>query len=341
MDLLLDNITESLNPQATQSAKLAVDRDAGVIRGLKIMGLVRKGPDGKPRRIYEETALAEAVATGKFEDVICNYTPHHESSKKVGVKDSRPVTETLGKFKNVKFVKGSGVFGDLHYLKTVKFTETLCEACERMPDLWGFSPVMDGETTLKGNVQHVMKIEVVKCVDLVRDPATTQSLAESQDSEQEAVCESCGKAKSILESQDCDDSGKLGKLREVYGMSESMNPPVSPAKDSMNAKAPKDSMKESLAESAQPQPSILDQEIANAARFKKLKALAESLDVDIADVGDELIKLDDAAAIKLLKRMALSESSGARTPVPAPEGKPQEKKPEPMSYDQFKKALGG
>lgn len=321
-------ISESSSSRAPSANKLVIDREQGVVRKLKIMGFISRKADGSVRRIYTEQALKKAVQAGLFENVVVNYSPHTEQAMKVGTKDNRPATETLGKVINTKFVagEGGGVEGDLLYLKSVPFSETFCEAAERMPDVWGLSAMLDGTFKMVGDVQHVTEIAYVKSIDLVRNPATTQSLVESQDEGEMSVCESCSKAKAILESADMDDAGKMAKLKEVYPMAEGQ--PASPAKDSGYAPAPKDAMKASMEESvATPKveaPKPVDAfaeaaaEIKAAKRQTQIKSFAESVDVTLdAELLSDLSKLDDASAIRVIKKMALAESQGVRTPVPA------------------------
>ena len=339
-------ISESTLSNTPSTKQLVVDREQGIVKGLKIMGMKSRRSDGTVKRVYTEEALSRAVKAGLFENVVVNYTPHTQEAMKVGTKDGRPVTETLGKVVNVKFVAGEGIVGDLLYLKSVSFSETFCEACERMPTVWGLSPMLDGEFRMEKDIQYVTKIEYVKSVDLVRNPATTQSLVESQDEGEKSVCESCSKARAILEDSDSDDTSKLTKLKEVYPMAEGVSNPLSPAKDSMNAPAPKDAMKASMEESTQKQPAPAAPAvdafaeatavIKAAKRQSKIQAFAESVDVqlDPESLGD-LAKLDDASAIRLIKKMALAESQGVRTPVPAEAvaAKAQAQQPEPKQVD--------
>lgn len=337
-------ISESSSSRAPSANKLVIDREQGVVRKLKIMGFISRKADGSVRRIYTEQALKKAVQAGLFENVVVNYSPHTEQAMKVGTKDNRPATETLGKVINTRFVagEGGGVEGDLLYLKSVPFSETFCEAAERMPDVWGLSAMLDGTFKMVGEVQHVTEIAYVKSIDLVRNPATTQSLVESQDEGEMSVCESCSKARAILESADMDDNGKMAKLKEVYPMAEGNAPPLSPAKDSMNAPAPKDAMKASMEESNTPKveaPKVdafaeAAAEIKAAKRQTQIKSFAESVDVTLdAELLSDLSKLDDASAIRVIKKMALAESQGVRTPVPASAAAPAST---PAEQKQFK-----
>lgn len=314
----VDRFVEASTHLANPATKITVDKTACIAYALKIQGTHSRGPNGKVKRIYTDEALSKAVRAGLYENIVVNFTPHTQEAQKLGAKDSRPASETLGKVINTRFVAGEGVIGDIKYLKTVPFSATFVEACEEMPDIWGFSPILDGAYEMRDGIQYVTEIVNVKCLDLVRNPATTKSLAESQD-EGGSMCDSCGKVKSILESCDMDDSGKLGKLKEVYSMGEAVKPPVSPATD-MNSpgKVPQDIMKESIAEST-PSKDVLAEAIAEASRLKKIKTLAESYDVELGDELEALAKLDDASAVKLIKKMALAESVGPKTAVPAPE----------------------
>jgi hypothetical protein len=79
----------------------------------------------------------------------------------------------------------NGVYADLHFLKSHPLAARVCEAAERMPEVLGFS---QNATTIQvpdghGGVVHE-SIKRVRSVDLVADPATTQSIFESYEEEQ-------------------------------------------------------------------------------------------------------------------------------------------------------------
>jgi hypothetical protein len=82
-------------------------------------------------------------------------------------------------------VEGKGLYGDLHLLPSHPFTERILEAAEKMPQIYGLSHNAKGEgfEDKKTKKFVVNKVAEVRHVDLVADPATTHSLAESKEAE--------------------------------------------------------------------------------------------------------------------------------------------------------------
>ncbi len=175
-ELLLEDLSiMTYQSQQGGKQKLSVDRDAGVIRNVKIIGF-----NSQNGRRYSPQALKEAIPL--YEGIKVN-VDHPEK----GPTQQRSSYDRFGKFVNVRFVEGEGLFGDLVYLKSHPIAEQVCEAAERMPDVFGMSHNAQGEGNVdKKGIFEVNKITEVRHVDLVADPATTQSLSESkQATEQE------------------------------------------------------------------------------------------------------------------------------------------------------------
>lgn len=170
----LEILTEDLSittfqPQQVGKTQLMVDREAGVIRNVKIIGF-----NSQNGRRYTSGALKAAIPL--YEGIKVN-VDHPEK----GPTQQRSSYDRFGKFVNVRFVEGEGLFGDLVYLKSHPIAEQVCEAAERMPDVFGMSHNAQGEGIVdKRGIFEVNKITEVRHVDLVADPATTQSLAESK-----------------------------------------------------------------------------------------------------------------------------------------------------------------
>ena len=170
----LEILTEDLSittfqPQQVGKTQLLVDREAGVIRNVKIIGF-----NSQNGRRYTSGALKAAIPL--YEGIKVN-VDHPEK----GPTQQRSSYDRFGKFVNVRFVEGEGLFGDLVYLKSHPIAEQVCEAAERMPDVFGMSHNAQGEGIVdKRGIFEVNKITEVRHVDLVADPATTQSLAESK-----------------------------------------------------------------------------------------------------------------------------------------------------------------
>lgn len=153
--------------QAPQPCR--VDRDRGVIHGVKIVGFRSKNGG-----TYSRQALVDAKDL--YEGCKCNL--NHPSRNAPGT--DRDVEDRFGVFRNV-VILADGAHADLHYLKSHPFAERACEAAEGLSEVFGFShnaktiQVPDGN----GGVIHE-SITKVRSVDLVADPATTCSIFESE-----------------------------------------------------------------------------------------------------------------------------------------------------------------
>jgi hypothetical protein len=143
-----------------------IDREAGIIRDVKILGF--HSANG---RRYTEQAVRKAV--GLYEGVGVN-VDHIRTG------EDRPTRDHFGELRNVRFVEGKGLVGDLHYLKSHPEAETILERAERMPGQFGLSHDADGEVQHTPEGLEVTHITAVESVDIVRSPATNQSLFESR-----------------------------------------------------------------------------------------------------------------------------------------------------------------
>lgn len=168
-------LLEDMNIVTYQSSnggkqQLSVDRESGIIHNVKIIGF-----NSQNGRRYSPQALKQAIPL--YEGIKVN-VDHPEK----GPTQQRSSYDRFGKFVNVRFVEGEGLFGDLVYLKSHPIAEQVCEAAERMPDVFGMSHNAQGEGVVdKKGVFEVNKITEVRHVDLVADPATTHSLSESKE----------------------------------------------------------------------------------------------------------------------------------------------------------------
>jgi len=85
------------------SQRLRVDRTAGVIRGVKLLGL-----NSRNGRRYRENALTDAIALYEGAKVNINHPKGHPLSP-------RDYQDRLGVVRGVEFRAGEGLFGDLHF----------------------------------------------------------------------------------------------------------------------------------------------------------------------------------------------------------------------------------
>lgn len=148
------------------TSSLRVDRDAGVIHGVKVLGL-----ESANGRRYTPEAVRQAARL--YEGVPVNID--HPSDGQGAA--ARECDARFGQLRNVQ-VRADGLYADLHYLKAHPLAERICEAAERMPDAFGLSHNAEGRGEQEDGVLVIREIADVHSVDLVSDPATTQGLFE-------------------------------------------------------------------------------------------------------------------------------------------------------------------
>ena len=147
------------------NASLKVDREAGLLRSVKILGHISANG-------YEYQPAAIARAAKLYDGKVVNFNHPAKPS------DARSSYDRFGWLSSIQ-VKEDGLYGDLHYLKSHPFAAPVLEAAERNPGLFGMSHVAHGEKKQRGSRVVVEDIESVSSVDLVSDPATVKSLFES------------------------------------------------------------------------------------------------------------------------------------------------------------------
>lgn len=148
--------------------KLTVDREAGVIRNVKVLGWVSEN-----KRRYLPEAGRQALSL--YEDVKV-FLNHPSKPQQTRVTD-----DAFGKLKNARWTS-EGVYADLLYLESHPMAERVCEDAEKGLAIFGLSHNADGDTSIdKATGETIVhRILEVRSVDLVTDPATVSSLAESK-----------------------------------------------------------------------------------------------------------------------------------------------------------------
>jgi hypothetical protein len=145
---------------------IEIDRQAGVIRGVKVLGL-----ESKNGRTYLPEALSQAVSLYEGAKVNVN----HAKGAPFGPRDYQ---DRLGAIRAARFHPGQGLFGDLHFNPKHALAEQLLWDAEHAPENVGLSHNVQARTSLKEGRTIVEGIAMVHSVDLVADPATTQGLFE-------------------------------------------------------------------------------------------------------------------------------------------------------------------
>ena len=152
--------------EQTTIAPKRVDREAGLIEGVRILG-----QDSRNGRRYSPRAMAEAARL--YEGAPVN-VDHPATDRK-----DRPLAEAFGWIRNVRQEAGA-VYGDLHYLKSHPQAELVAEAAERNPNRIGLSHHAEGTVRMDGQRVIVETVERVHSIDLVQTPATNAGLFESE-----------------------------------------------------------------------------------------------------------------------------------------------------------------
>jgi len=150
-------------------AALAVNREQGVLKGVKLLGL-----SSLNGRSYREAALAKAAPLYEGAKVNVNHS-------KAGPAAPRDYQDRLGSVRGVKFRPGEGLFGDLHFNPKHTLSEQLLWDAEHAPQQVGLSHNVLARTKREGDQLVVEAITKVESVDLVADPATTRGLFEQVD----------------------------------------------------------------------------------------------------------------------------------------------------------------
>ena len=151
----------------SRGVRMGVDRLAGVIRGVKILGL-----ESRNGRTYLPEALAAAAPLYEGAKVNVNHP-------KGGPAGPRDYQDRIGVIRSVK-AGGEGLFADFHFNPKHALAEQLLWDAERAPENVGFSHNVEARTTRRGDRVVVEAITRVQSVDLVADPATTRGLFEAQ-----------------------------------------------------------------------------------------------------------------------------------------------------------------
>ncbi len=145
-------------------SKDSVDRDAGVIRGVKVLG--RISANG---REYSDKAMDDAQRV--YEGLTVKFDHNREGKE-------RKFVESFGNLQNLT-KKPDGIYGDLHYKKSHPHAELVCESAERFSKDFGLSHDAEGSMVKRGGKMIVESIVKARSVDIVNDPATNAGLFES------------------------------------------------------------------------------------------------------------------------------------------------------------------
>jgi len=155
----------------SRGVSMRVDRSAGVIRGVKILGITSRNG-----RTYLPEALAAAARL--YENAKVNV--NHPKGRPDGPRDYQ---DRIGVIRNVAAREGEGLFADFHFNPKHALAEQLAWDAEHAPENVGFSHNVQARCARRDGRLVVEAITQVQSVDLVADPATTRGLFEADGTE--------------------------------------------------------------------------------------------------------------------------------------------------------------
>ena len=159
----------------SRGVDLRVDRQTGVVRGVKILGL-----ESRNRRSYAPDALSRAIDLYEGAKVNVN----HPKGDPLAPRDYQ---DRIGVIRNIALRDGQGLFGDFHFNPKHALAEQLVWDAQHATENVGFSHNVQARVAKKSDSAIVEEILQVQSVDLVADPATTRGLFEQHDSSQLAA----------------------------------------------------------------------------------------------------------------------------------------------------------
>lgn len=155
--------------ETTYSESVKVDREAGIIRDVKVLGRVSKNG-----REYSDKALGDAARLYEGIKVRFDHPPKNDPGRE------RQFIDSFGRLENLRLT-ADGVFADLPYKKTHPYADIVCESAERFAKDFGLSHNSEGAVVTKDGKVIVESINKARGVDVVDNPASTQGIFESGD----------------------------------------------------------------------------------------------------------------------------------------------------------------
>lgn len=157
------------------SQKLRVDRERGIVYGVKVLGRESPNTHGKPvdGTRYEREAIRSALPIIEGRRVYANHrTPRNSTA-------DRRIEDRLGKLVAAR-EDGGEAYADLHLVRTHPLAESILWAAEHMPDAYCLSIDADGHGEIKNRRLVIDRILEIRSVDVVAEGGTTTSLSESK-----------------------------------------------------------------------------------------------------------------------------------------------------------------
>lgn len=150
--------------------KPIIDTENSVIRGVKVLGQVSKNG-----RRYTSECVASALPLYEASKINVNH-PQGDP------RQPRNYEDRIGHLENPRLDGNGDLIGDLHFNPKHRLAEQLVWDAQHAPQHLGLSHNVEAKTRMDGSQVVVDRILNVHGVDLVADPATTNSLFEQDNS---------------------------------------------------------------------------------------------------------------------------------------------------------------
>lgn len=168
-------MTIQITEHETCDAVEAVDAEAGLVRGVKLLGLKsrNRNADGSVGRDYDTPGVQESAA--RLFPGTRVYIDHPADPSA-----PRKYEDAFGVVENYRYVPGKGHFGDLRYNTRHRLASQFAEDVQKFPRGLGFSinaAVKPGKKSA-GSGMVVESLEMLRSVDVVTRPATAVGVFE-------------------------------------------------------------------------------------------------------------------------------------------------------------------
>lgn len=153
----------------TARRDLRIDREQGVLHGVKIIG-----SQSRNGRLYPDDTLRDAIHLYENSKVNLDH-PEGDPLR------PRSYQDRFGLIRDVRLRENDGLYGDFRFNPRHPLAEQLLWDAENAPENVGFSHNVEAFVRRDDETVVVEKIVAVRSVDLVADPATTAGLFESEE----------------------------------------------------------------------------------------------------------------------------------------------------------------
>jgi SOS response regulatory protein OraA/RecX len=170
---------------APTGSPLRVDREAGVIYGVKVLGFRSRNSHGLREATagteYTRRCMEEALPLYEGVDVLVDHDDAPGAPRKRSARAGDP--RLFGALREAR-VGDDGIRADLHFFRDHELASRVCEDVERGLGRFGLSHDASAKRERFDPASRRLVIEslaIVRSVDLVRKPASNRNLWESQD----------------------------------------------------------------------------------------------------------------------------------------------------------------